>query len=165
MRYTKRRSPPPSPIPCTFFFHADKWHQPRITYVRDAFASFPASLLPPDYSFRFPMQTSPWGRWDDVNWLRSTLASPELGLEPDSVHVDALASTWAVDGVDHFMRTTEKMIDLTADVTLGAESITRLGGHEGIRQKVRGYFEERFGEEGWTLVGVSICAWGKKKAE
>lgn len=150
---------------------------PRIVHVRDAFATFPVSLLPRDYTFRFPMQTSPWGRWDDVDWVRSALASPPQsssshggggggggeGLE--DVHAHVRAGTSRVEGVDHFMRAYGKSVDAVADVALGAESVARLGGHEGVRRRVRGYLEEKFGgkEEGWTLVWVSICAWGRKK--
>lgn len=84
-----------------------------------------------------------------------------------------LASTWPVAGVDDFLRAYGTMVDLAADVVLGAESVARLGGHEGVRERVRAYLVGRFGrqgeeveeEEGWTLVGVSICAWGRKRAE
>lgn len=109
------------------------------------------------------MQTSAWGRWDDVDWVRGALAS--RGLQ--DARASALASTMRVDGVDHFMRACGgPMVDAAADVALGAESVARLGGHEGVRRRVRGYLEDKFGgeeEEGWTLVWLSICAWGRKK--
>lgn len=147
----------------------------RVVHVRDAFATFPADLLPPSYTFHMPMQTSPWGRWYDVDWLRATLSSPDLvvggGLE--DVQVEALASTWPVAGVDDFMRAYGTMVDFVADMVLGAESVGRLGGHEGVRERVREYLVGKFGrrgdgekeEEGWTLVGLSICAWGRKRAQ
>lgn len=184
-QYHAQDTPAKQPIPSDHFtplyfttssgrdgIHTDQANL-RITHVRDAFATFPADLLPPSYTFHMPMQTTPWGRWYDVDWLRATLSSPDRvgagGLE--DVRVEVLASTWPVAGVEDFMRAYRAMVDLVADMALGAESVRRLGGHEGVRERVREYLVGRFGrrgegeEEGWTLVGVSICAWGRKRVQ
>lgn len=60
------------------------------------------------------------------------------------------------------MKMSDKMVDMVADMVLGEESVGKLGGKERIRERVKGYLEQRFGTRGWTCVGVSIVAWGKK---
>lgn len=60
--------------------------------IRAAFASFPPNLLPANYdrNFLFPAQTTPWGKWSDMDWNRDTLQARFL-LE--DVHVDVMAHT------------------------------------------------------------------------
>lgn len=60
------------------------------------------------------------------------------------------------------MKMSDKIVDIVADLVLGEESIADLGGKETIRERVKGYLEQRFGSGGWTCVGLSILAWGKK---
>lgn len=122
------------------------------------------------------MQTTTWGRWYDVDWVRDTLLSMTApGAEGETVgkgegrrnlledvHVEVFAHTSPAEDVGHFMKMFEKMLDWVADLALGAESIQKLGGREGVKKRVEEYLRGRFGTRGWTLVGVSICAWGKK---
>lgn len=132
--------------------------------MRDAIATFPKSLLPPDFTFHMPMQTSTWGKWYDIDWLRSTLSAPDTGLDPASVRVEPMAMSYTVDGPDHFLHGHANMVDMVASMVLGKESIERLGGRDGVRRRVREYLVSRYGENGgWTMVGVAICAWGKKR--
>lgn len=76
--------------------------------------------------------------------------------------MEVFAHTWAVADVGNFMKMLDKMVDWVADMVLGSESIQKLGGREGVKRRVEEYLRGRFGTKGWTLVGVSICAWGKK---
>lgn len=105
------------------------------------------------------MQTSPWGKWDDVDWVRGALSA-----RLEDVHVEVFAHSWRVQNVEHFMKSFEKMIDIVSGMVLDAESVEKLGGLQGVRERTRMYLEERFEREGWTCVGVSICAWGRKSA-
>lgn len=54
------------------------------------------------------------------------------------------------------------MLDMVAGWVLDQASISKLGGKEGIAERVKGYLEEMYGTKGWTCIGVSILAWGKK---
>lgn len=138
--------------------------------MRAAFSSsahFPPSLLPPSFSpdrIPFITQSSPWGRWDDVDWVRQTLA--EGGLLHD-VHVDVLAHTWPMAGPAHYAQAFGAVVDIMARRVLGEAGEAALGGPEGVRARVRAFLEEdeRYGNgagQGWTLTWVSIVAWGRK---
>lgn len=70
--------------------------------------------------------------------------------------------TRPVENVGHFLKMSERMIDMATGWVLDDESISKLGGKEGITQRVKGYLEEKYGTNGWTCIGVSILAWGKK---
>ncbi|CAN8099308.1 unnamed protein product [Discula destructiva] len=127
--------------------------------VRDAFATIPAALLPSDYVFRAPMQTTAWGHWYDVDWVRDVLAV-QHGLA--DVRVEVLANTWPVHGVGHFMRMFEKLLGPVAGMVLGEKTVAKLGGEEGVQTLVEGFLKEKYGEKEWTATGLSICAWGTK---
>lgn len=60
------------------------------------------------------------------------------------------------------MKMSDRMIDMVAGMVLKEESIGKLGGKEGVKERVKSYLEQRFGTRGWTCVGVSILAWGRK---
>lgn len=128
-------------------------------HFRDALAAQPTHLLPPNFEFHFPTQTTGWGHWDDLDWLHATLV--DSGLE--DVHVEPLASAVRVENVDYFMRMTDQMFPMMAKMVLGEESTAKLGGLDGLKEKVRVYLEGQFGDKGWTLTGVSLCSWGRKK--
>ncbi|KAF3765764.1 S-adenosyl-L-methionine-dependent methyltransferase [Cryphonectria parasitica EP155] len=140
------------------------WHTANpswVIHMRDAFDSFPASLLPEDYKSHFPMHMSSWGQWGNVDWLRDTLSDPTLCALED-VRVEVFANSYWIENVDEFMKAHAKMIDLVAGMVLTKESVAKLGGMEGVRGRVREYLEGRFGTKGWTMTGLSILAWGRK---
>lgn len=62
------------------------------------------------------------------------------------------------------MKTFGVIVEMMADKALGKESIDKLGGMEGVRDRVRAYLEGEYGRRGWTLTWVSIVAWGRKSA-
>lgn len=59
---------------------------------------FPPTQLPPDFEFHFPMQTTPWGKWYDVDWVQEALCDAETcgGVVLEDVKVEAFANTWYV---------------------------------------------------------------------
>lgn len=67
-----------------------------------------------------------------------------------------------VNNVEHFMKMSGTMLDMVAGWVLDQETISNLGGKEGITERFKGYLEERYGTKSWTCIGVSILAWGKK---
>lgn len=153
---------------------------------------FPPELLPPNFQFRIAMNMSKWGHWDDVDWVRDTLSDANAcGVALEDVQVEVWANTWyahpylhdlseiplvaenkgrivadcdtrPVENVMHFLKMSGKMIDMAASWVLDEENISKLGGKEGITERVRDYLEEKYGTKGWTCIGVSILAWGKK---
>lgn len=145
------------------------WHASNpswFVFLRDAMASpahFPPKLLPPDFAFHVPMHTSQWGQWDDVDWVREALSDADAcGVALDNVKVEVFANSWPVENVEHFMKMSEKVIDMVMGLVLHEESIGKLGGKEGLKARVKGYLEDRYGTKGWTCIGVSILAWGTK---
>ncbi|KAJ4412527.1 hypothetical protein N0V82_008752 [Gnomoniopsis sp. IMI 355080] len=145
------------------------WHASNpswIVFLRDAIASpahFPPELLPPDFTFHVSMNMSNWGCWDDVDWVRDALSDANAcGVALEDVGTEVLANSWLVENAEHFMKVNGKMIDMVVGMLLNEDSIGKLGGKEGIKARVKGYLEERYGTRGWTCIGVSILAWGKK---
>lgn len=97
-----------------------------------------------------------------MDWIRDILQGPLCQLE--DVHVDVLAHTWPMNSAGHFIKAMGAMVDVMGTLVLGRESIDKLGGTEGVRERVRAFLEEEHGGRGWTLTWVSIVAWGKKPA-
>ncbi|KAK0655332.1 hypothetical protein B0T16DRAFT_486914 [Cercophora newfieldiana] len=73
------------------------WTQPLgwAPDVQRAFESFPFKA-----PFKAPAQTTAWGEWYDVNWIRKTLQAK--GLE--SVKVEPCAFVQRIDSAEYFMR-------------------------------------------------------------
>lgn len=70
-----------------------------------------------------------------------------------------------MDNLAHYMQAVGPMVDMTANMILGEESVEKLGGLEGVRKRVRAFLEEDEGygaDKGFTLTWISIVACGKK---
>lgn len=105
------------------------------------------------------MQVTSYGHWYDIDWIRDTLTTDH---QLDDVQVDVLANMYRIKGVEQAMNLFGPMVDMAADFVLGKECMERLGGKDGVRERVRKFLEGRYGERGWTMTGVSIVAWGRK---
>lgn len=138
------------------------WHSQNgawVCDVRDAFASLPSRLLPPDYNFHMPMQLTDDGHWDNVDWLRGALT--DQGLV--DVQVDVLATLTPIKSPEHFMRTSALMIEYAGKLTLGLDLETDRGKVEEVKEFVKKHLVEKYGKDGkWTLTWVSIIASGRK---
>ena len=138
------------------------WHRQNggwVPDVRAAFDSLPADFLPEDYSFHMPMQMTPYGHWDDVNWIKQALVSE--GLE--DVKVDVLAHLTGVKDPEHFMKINAVMIEFAARSTLGLDPEKGQDRVHELKRLVKEHLMAKYGKEGsWNLTSVSIIASGRK---
>ncbi|KAK3687430.1 S-adenosyl-L-methionine-dependent methyltransferase [Podospora appendiculata] len=130
------------------------WHRPAgwAPDVQMAFESFP---------FEAPfaanlVQTTPWGDWADVNWVRKTLESK--GLE--DIKVDVFAFLSRVDGAEHFMASTGMMIDWVMQANWSDE-LRKEHGKEEVHGLVREFVEKKYHGRGWDQTGIAVIASGR----
>jgi hypothetical protein len=119
--------------------------------VREAFASFPFEA-----PCSMSLQTTPWGKWSDVNWARKTL--PEKGLE--DVKVDVFAFLSRVESADFFLANYGMMMDWIVN-TSWSEELRREHPKEEVHALVREFLEKKYGGEGWDLSWISLVASGR----
>ncbi|KAK3898368.1 S-adenosyl-L-methionine-dependent methyltransferase [Staphylotrichum tortipilum] len=119
--------------------------------VREAFASFP---------FEAPcgmgLQTTPWGTWSDVNWVRKTLTGKGL----QDVKVDVFAFLSHVESADFFLANYGMMMDWIVN-TSWSEELRRLHPKEEIHALVKEFLETKYGGEGWDLSWIALVASGR----
>ena len=102
------------------------------------------------------MQTTKWGDWSDVNWVRQTLV--ELGL--NEVKLDVLAHLSRVDSAEYFVKTYAMMIDWVMNTSWTAELRAKHGRDE-VLELVRCHLEKKSNGEPWDITWVSIIASGQ----
>lgn len=131
------------------------WHKNSSGWADDvqgAFESFPF-----DAPFVKRMQTTKWGQWSDVNWIKKTLL--EQGLE--DVTVDVHAHLQPVESgaefVEHFAMMLEWMVK-----TDWSEEVREKHSLEDVKKLVEDYLVEKYEGKGWYLTWTSITASGRK---
>ncbi|KAL2164870.1 hypothetical protein VTH06DRAFT_166 [Thermothelomyces fergusii] len=129
------------------------WHREVgwVTEVKEALKEFPFEA-PIDV----PMQTTAWGNWADVNWLRTTLEAK--GLEEVKVEVFAFLSR--CDGPDHFIRQCGSLLDA---LLMGSwpEELRQTHPKEKVLQRIKEHVANKYGGEGWDLSWVAAVATGR----
>ncbi|GAB1319398.1 hypothetical protein MFIFM68171_09608 [Madurella fahalii] len=135
-------------------FGCTTWHKEAswVTHLKKAFASFPFEA-----SFDFGLQTTEWGEWSDINWIRKMLVSK--GLEDVKVEVFAFISH--VDNLDYFLERFSMPIDSVLK-SQWTEEQKKAHPREEVMRLVREFLEKKFGpDEGWESSWVSIIATGR----
>lgn len=116
--------------------------------MREAFKSFPFEA-----PLEMPMQTTSWGNWSDVNWIRKTLE--RKGLEDVNVDVSAFLSH--TDGVDFFMPNFAMMLDFIMK-TSWSEELRKEHPKEEVQKLMKEYLGKKYGNDGWDLSWVAVIA-------
>lgn len=128
----------------TWHDHGSGWEPD----FRSAFASFPFEA-----PFEVRMQTTKWGNWSNVNWIRRTLE--DSGLE--DVKVDVMAHLQHIHGPEHFVACFTMMLNMVIG-SLWSEELKREHGMDEVKRLVREHLEEKYGGRGWDVTWTSISA-------
>lgn len=119
--------------------------------VRGAFGSFP---------FEAPcgmaLQTTSWGNWSDVNWVRKTLT--ERGLQ--DVEVDVFAFLSHVESSDYFLANFSMMIDWIVS-TSWSEELRKEHPNDEVHARVKEFLDVKYGGGGWELSWIALVASGR----
>ncbi|KAM7216247.1 hypothetical protein V8F06_008366 [Rhypophila decipiens] len=120
--------------------------------VQNAFATFPFEA-----PFSFSVQTTKYGEWGNINWIRHEL---QHRLELEDVQVEAFAFTSHVDNVDYFMNTFGPMVDWVVKSNW-SEELQAQHGREEYRGLLKEYLVGRYGGGGWDLSWLGIVSSGR----
>jgi hypothetical protein len=102
------------------------------------------------------LQTTQWGEWEDVNWIRKTLV--EKGLE--DVQVDLFAFLSHIDSAEYFVANCAPMVDWVVS-TCWSEELRKEHPKEEVRQRVKDFLETKYGGGGWDVSWVAVIASGR----
>lgn len=133
------------------------WHREAswVADMREAFASFPFEA-----PFEFGLQTTEWGEWSDINWVRKMLVSK--GLE--DVKVDVFAFVTHVDNVEHFISNFSMSIDWVMN-SVWTEEQRKAHPRDEVLGLLKEHLEKKFpGNEGWYSSWVALVASGRVPA-
>lgn len=117
--------------------------------MEEAFRSFPFEA-----PFKVSVQTTPWGKWGDVNWIHEILE--KKGLQ--DIKVDVLAFLHRVDGPDHYM-SNFSMIGRWLWESW-PEELKKEHSFNEVQELTREFMVKKYGEKGWDLTWVAIVASG-----
>jgi len=119
--------------------------------VQDAFKSFPFEA-----PFSFSVQTTKYGEWGSVNWIRKELES--RGLEDVKVEVFAFLSH--VDSPDFFLSNTGVMVDWVVKSNW-SEELQKAHGRDEYRELLREHLVKKYEGAGWDQSWVAIVSSGR----
>ncbi|KAK0715216.1 S-adenosyl-L-methionine-dependent methyltransferase [Lasiosphaeris hirsuta] len=122
--------------------------------LQAAFKSFPFEA-----PLAVTLQTSKWGDWADVNWVRETLE--DRGLQ--DVKVEVLAHLGRVDSAEHFTTHFAMMTNWTMN-SCWSEELRKEHPAEEVHGLVRDFLENKYEGKGWDMTWVSIIASGRVPA-
>ena len=125
-----------------------------MTEVREAFKA-----LPFEAPIDLPLQTTTWGDWPDVNWIRKTLEGK--GLQDVKVNVYAFLSH--CDSADYFITVFGLMMDVFLN-TSWTEELRKAHPKEEVLRLVKEHLEKKYGDEGWEFSWVAAVASGRVPA-
>lgn len=126
------------------------WH-PVIGWAPDLEAAFKS--FPFEAPFASSHQTTLWGHWGDVNWIRHTLE--KKGLK--DVRVEPLATLQRSDSAEYFVNHFQMIIRWVTS-TMWSEELRKEHPPEEVRQLVKDYLEKKYEGKGWDLVWISIIS-------
>lgn len=122
-----------------------------VTEVREAFQTFPFEA-----PCKMSTQTTAWGKWADVNWIRKTLVGKGL----QEVEVDVFAFLSQVESADAFIANFGMMIDWIVS-TSWSEEVRKEHPREEVHALVKEFLKEKYGGDGWQLSWIPIVATGR----
>ncbi|KAJ4289416.1 hypothetical protein N0V88_006896 [Collariella sp. IMI 366227] len=122
------------------------WHtEPAwVGDVREAFQSFPFKA-----PFEMSMQTTAWGNWADVNWVRKTLV--QKGLQDVRVKVFAFLSH--VKDANSCLAIYGMMVDWIVGSSW-PEELRKQHPKEEVHRLVKEFLEKKYGRGGWEYSWV-----------
>lgn len=129
------------------------WHMSP-GYVADLEGAFRSFSF--DAPFQWALQTTPWGDWADVNWVKKTLVAK--GLE--DVKVDVLAHLSRVDSAEQFISHFSMMIKWVMN-SGWSEEMRREHPEEEVLGLVKEFVEKKYEGKGWDTTWVSLIASGR----
>ncbi|KAK5657642.1 hypothetical protein OQA88_2714 [Cercophora sp. LCS_1] len=118
--------------------------------MEEAFKSFPFEA-----PFKVSVQTTPWGNWGDVNWVRDTLE--KKGLQ--DVRTDVTANLHRVDGPDHYIGTLSMIIKWLWESW--PEELKKEHGFDEVEGLVKEFVDKKYDGKEWDLIWVAIVASGR----
>ncbi len=110
----------------------------------------------PGIPFSAPMQLHDQGRWFDYDWVRNTLL--DHGFK--NVKVELTSYVTHVDGPEHFVTQFAMMFDLLR-ATQWTEELRAKYSKEEVRESVKSYLSEKYGEQGWDITWSLIVGSGQ----
>ncbi len=102
------------------------------------------------------LQTTPWGKWSDVNWVRKTLT--EKGFE--DIKVDVFAFLSHVESADFFLKNYGMMMDWIVN-TSWSDELRAEHPKEEVHRLVKEFLEKKYDGEGWDLSWIALVASGR----
>lgn len=99
------------------------------------------------------MQTTKWGNWSNMNWIRTTLEG--LGLE--NVKVDVMARLQHIHRAADYVACFEMMMGWVIKSNW-SEALREEHGIEEVKRLVVEHLEEKYGGRGWDVTWTSIIA-------
>lgn len=129
------------------------WHMEPgwMAEVKEAFRSFPFEA-----PCEMDLQTTAWGEWADVNWIRKTLESKGLR----DVTVDVYAHLTRVENAESFVSGYGMMMDWVMSSNW-SEELRKQHPREEVHALTRAYLEKKYGNEGWDMSWVAVIASGR----
>ena len=103
-----------------------------------------------------PLQTTTWGNWADVNWVRKTLTGKGLR----NVQVDVFAYLVPMESAEKFVATFGMMIDwvMASD---WPDELKQQHPREEVHALVKDYLEKKYEGNGWEMSNVVVVATGQ----
>jgi hypothetical protein len=123
--------------------------------VKEAFKSFPFEA-----PFDMPLQTSRWGDWAEVNWIRKTLVAKGL----QDVKTDLFAYLTRVDSAESFVATFGAMIDVIMN-GCWSEELRKQHPRDEVHAMMKERLEKKYGGDGWEYSWIAVIASGKVPAD
>jgi hypothetical protein len=102
------------------------------------------------------MQTTQWGNWSNVNWIRRTLE--DFGLE--DVQVDVLATLQHIRSGADFVQCFGMMFGWVMN-SQWSEEVRAQHPMEEVKRLVKEHLDEKYGGRGWDVTWTSIIASAK----
>ncbi|KAH8880261.1 methyltransferase-like protein [Thozetella sp. PMI_491] len=127
------------------------WHQSNQGWAPDLKAAFES--FPFEAPLTLIMQTTKWGEWADVNWIRRTLE--DRGLQ--DVQVNVLSHLNRIESPAAFLGTFSMMIDWLMNAQWSEET-RQAHGREEVLALTHEFLEKKYQGRPWDLTWTSIIA-------
>lgn len=135
------------------------WHKQSgwMEQVKEAFKTFPFEA-----PCEMALQTTTWGDWSDVNWIRKTLV--DKGLH--DVKVEVVAYLTPVEGPADFIEKYGMMIDWVMGSGWSEEQ-KKAHPREEVQALIKEFLEQdpKYGSSGWEMSWVGVLASGCVSSE
>jgi hypothetical protein len=102
------------------------------------------------------MQTTKWGDWANVNWVRKVLVEHSL----EDINVEVQAHLSPVPSAKSFVSNFGVMLDWVMNSNWSEET-KKANGREEVMKLIEEFLEKKYGGGSWDLTWVSIIASGR----